>query len=91
MAQRIEIVGILVAAGDRQNPGAQYAIAAVDHAALVAGIGDAAGKSTSDPEPSLGLRQEQHRTARRQSAAIKRSSDFPTMNRWKRKGGDAII
>jgi hypothetical protein len=58
MAQRVEIVGILVAAGDCQDAGAQYAIKAVDHAALIATIGDAAGKSSSDPEPSLGLRQE---------------------------------
>ncbi|MDB5701632.1 MAG: hypothetical protein JWL66_1831, partial [Sphingomonadales bacterium] len=91
MTQRVEIVGILVTARYGQDAGAQYAIEAMGYTALVSGIGDAAGKSTSDPEPSLGLRQKQHPTVRCQSAAIKRSSDFPTMNGWKRKGEDAII
>ena len=72
MAQRVEIVGVLVAAGDRQDAGAQNAIKAVDHAALIAGIGNAASKSSSDPEPSLGLRQKQHSAIRCQSAAIQR-------------------
>jgi hypothetical protein len=57
MAQRVEIVGIFVAASDRQDPGAQYAIEAMGHTALVSGIGDATGKSPSNPNPPLGLSQ----------------------------------
>jgi hypothetical protein len=58
MAQGIEIVGILIAAGDRQHAGTQDIGNAVDHTALVTRIGDARGELLREPQPTLGLSEQ---------------------------------
>ena len=70
MAQRIEIVGILIAAGDRQHASAQDVAEVVDDAALVARVGNAGGKPFREAELSFRLRQQQHATIGCQPPAI---------------------
>ena len=56
MTQHIEIIGILIAAGNRQHASAQDVAEVVDDAALVARVGNAGGKPLSYPQPPLRLR-----------------------------------
>jgi hypothetical protein len=91
MAQGIEIVGILVAAGNRQHPSAQDIRLAVDDAALVARIGNAGGEPIGNPHLPLGLTEQQHAAVRRQPAAVKGSRYFLATNGWKAKAGSVII
>lgn len=62
MAQCVEIIGIFVAAGDCQNAGTQNAIETVDHTTLIAVIGDAAGKPSSNAQSLLSLSKQQDAT-----------------------------
>ena len=91
MAQMIEIVGILIAAGDRQHPGLQDVGQIVDDTALVAGIGNAAGQTPGDPHRALRLRQQQHATVRCQPPAIERRGHFLAANSWESKTSNAIV
>jgi len=69
-AQRVEIVGVLVAAGDRQDAGAHHVRQRVRDAQRVAAIGKAMGQSFRDPQPTLRHRQQHHAAIRGQSPAI---------------------
>tara|TARA_B100000378_G_scaffold273710_1_gene267032 strand:+ start:2307 stop:2627 length:321 start_codon:yes stop_codon:yes gene_type:complete len=82
VAQSVEIVGVFVAAGDRQHTGAQNVGDTVDHSPLIARISDACGESICDPQPPLGLRKQQHTAVRRQTTAIERGCNFPATNGW---------
>jgi len=60
-------------------------------AALVTGIGNAAGQVPGDAHRSLRLRQQQHAAIRRQPPAIERRGHFLAANRWESKTGNAIL
>jgi len=91
VAQRIEVIGILIAAGDRQDPGAQYPVQAMGDAALITRISDAAGKLCGDTQLALCLGEQKHAAVRSQPPAIEGRRDFPAMNGWKREWEKAIV
>jgi GAF domain-containing protein len=80
--QTVEIIGILIAAGDRQHASTQDVAEVVDDAALVARVGNAGGKPFCKTKLSLHLRQQQHATVRGQPAAVKGGGHFLAANRW---------
>ena len=63
----------------------------MDDTALVAGIGNAAGKAPGNAHRALGLRQKQHTAVRSQPPAIERRRHFLAANGWESKTGNAII
>lgn len=91
VAQSIEIVGVLVAAGDRQHAGAQNVGDTVDHSTLIARISDAGGEPICDLQTPFGLRKQQHTAVRRQTTAIERGGNFPATNGWEGEGESAIV
>jgi hypothetical protein len=60
VAQMIEIIGILIAAGDRQDPRLQDVGNTVDDTALVAGVGNTARQAPGNAHHALRLGQQQH-------------------------------
>ena len=60
VAQRIKVIGILIAAGDRQDPRLQDVGNTVDDTALVARIGNATGQAPGNAHHALRLSQQQH-------------------------------
>ena len=91
VAQQVKVVGILIAAGDRQHPCLQHVAQTMDNTALIAGVGDAAGQSPGNTHPSFCLGQQQHPAVRRQPPAIKSRSNFLAANGWESKRNNSII
>ena len=56
-AQPVEVVAVLIAAGNRQDPGADHVRQPMGDAVLVAGVGNERGKSVGDAQPALDLGQ----------------------------------
>ena len=80
MAQRVQIIGILISGGNRQNPRAQYVREGMNDACRIAVIGNVCGQPIDNSKASLGLSQEKHTGIRRDRAAIKRGGDFLGLN-----------
>ena len=91
VAQMIEIVGILIAAGDRQHPRLQDVGQTMDDAALVAGIGNTARQAPGDAHRALRLSQQQNTAIRCQQPTIERRGHFLAANRWESKTGNAVL
>ena len=87
----VEIIGILIAAGDRQDPRLKDVGNTVDDTALVAGIGNATGKASGNAHRAFGLRQQQHAAVRCQPPAIESRGHFFAANGWESKTGNAIV
>ena len=82
-AQGVKIVGVFVAAGDRQDAGANHVRQRVRDAQRVAAIGKPMRQSLRDPQPTLGHRKQHHAAIRGQSPAIESRSDRLSANGWK--------
>jgi hypothetical protein len=81
-----------MAAGNRQHARTQDIGNPVDHMALVTRIGDARGELLRDPQPPLGLsEQQQHSAIRFQPTTIESSTDFASTNGWEGEGKTAIV
>ena len=91
VAQVIEVVGILVAAGDRKDPRAQDVVQRMDHPRGIAPIGDARSKPFANPHPSLGLRQQQHPAVRGEPAAVESGGHLFATHCWKAEDRHAIV
>ena len=78
----VEVVGVLIAAGDRQHARAQDVRHAVGYQERVARIGDQRRESPRNPEPALGRGQQQNAAVGRHASAIKGGGDFLAANRW---------
>ncbi|SDT15091.1 hypothetical protein SAMN04515621_3024 [Erythrobacter sp. HL-111] len=91
IAQSVEIIGILIAAGDREHPRAQDIFKPMNHPSRIARIGNTRRKPLAEPHHALGLSQHQDPAIRGQPAAVKRSCDLLAAHCWKRKYGRAII
>lgn len=85
IAQGVEIIRVLIAAGDSEHPRPQDILKAVNHPRGIARIGNTFRKPPADPHHPLGLRQHQHPAIRGQPATIKRSCDLLAAHCWKRK------
>ena len=53
---------------------------------LIAMIGDAGGEPIRDPQPPLGLCEQQHAAVGCQPPAVERRGDFPSPNGWEGEG-----
>jgi hypothetical protein len=83
VAQRIQIITVLVSGSNRKNPRAQDIREGMNHPRLIAVIGNVSGKPVDNSQPSLRLGQQKHTSIRSDRAAIKRSGDFFGLNGWK--------
>jgi hypothetical protein len=90
-AQPIEIVGILVAAGDRQNASPQNLRQPVHKPQRITWISDHRRKLLGDREPPFGLRENHHPTVRGDPSAIERSCDLLAGNGWKGERKKPIV
>ena len=91
IAQSVEIIGILIAARDRQHTGKEDILKSMDHPRRIARVRNTCRKLLADAHHALGLSQQQHTAIRGQPAAVKRSCDLLAANRWIRKYSRAII
>lgn len=83
--QMIEVVGVLVAAADREHAGAKHIDKAVHDPRRIAPIREHPGQLVGQTETPLGHRQKHHAPVRGQAPAIEGSCDFLGVNGWKRE------
>ena len=72
-AQMIEVVGVLIAAGDGEHAGAQNVVDAVRHQQRITRVGDQRRQPLRDPHTPLGSGQKHHAAIRGEAPAIERS------------------
>src|SRR6516164_8904391 len=89
--QMIEVVGVLVAAADREHASAEHIDKAVHDPRRVAPIREHPGQIVGQAETPLGHRQKHHAPVRGQATAIEGSCDFLGLNGWKREWQNRII
>jgi hypothetical protein len=87
----IEIVGILVAAADREHASAEHIDKAVLHPRRVALIWEHPGPLVGQAETPLGHREKHHASVRGQPPAVEGSCDFLAVNGWKREWQNRIV
>ncbi len=90
-AQEIQIVGILIAAGDGEDAGADHVGAGMADARWIAMVGKAARQPVGDAKTLLGHRQQHHAAIGCEAAAVKIGCDFLAANGWKRKRQEIIV
>ena len=90
-AQEVEIVGVLITAGDSENAGADHVGERVGDARGIALIGEAARQTIGDAEPALGHRKQQDAAVAGDAPAIESGDDFFAANRWKLERQEAIF
>ena len=91
VAQISELVCILIAAGDRQDPGLQDVGNTMDDTALVAGIGNATGEASGNAHRAVRLRRQQNTAIRCQSLTVERRCHILAANGCEPKTGNAIV
>lgn len=91
VAQRVEVVGVLVVAGDRKDARPQDVIELVGYPRLIARIGNASRQLRAEPHLTFRLGQQQHPAVTGQPTAVKGGGHLLAMHRWKRKQGRAIV
>ncbi len=82
-AQAIEVIGVLVAAGDRQHAGTQNVGDTVGDQRRVTRIGDQRCQTFGNPDPPLGRRQKHDAAIGRQAPAIEGGGEFLAADSWK--------
>ncbi len=87
----VEVVGVFVAAGDGQDPGAQDVIDAVRHEQRIARIGNQSRQPVRDPQLAL-HRAEQHDAAiGRDASAVEGGGQLLAADGWKMERQGRII
>ena len=89
--QMIEIVGILVAAGDGQHPSTQDVGDAVRHQRRIVRVGDQPRQRRGDADAPLSRAQQHHAAIGADVSTIECRDHFLAANRWKTKGQDRIV
>jgi hypothetical protein len=79
----IEVVGVLVAAADREHASAKHIDKAVHDPRRIAPIREHPGQIVGQTETPLSHRQKHHAPIRGKAATIEGSGDFPGVNGWK--------
>ena len=87
----VEIVGVLVAHGDSEDPGADHVGERVRDARRIAPVGHETGKTRGDAEPSFGHGEQHHAAVRSEPPAIEIGCDLPAPDGWKREREDRIV
>jgi hypothetical protein len=90
-ARKVEIVGVLIAAADREEAGADHIGEGVGDARRIAAIGKAAGQPHGDAEPALRQGEQHGAAVRGNTSAIERGCDFLALDGWKGEGGKRIV
>jgi hypothetical protein len=78
----IEVVGILIAAGDGEHAGAQDVRDAVRHQPRIASVGDQRREPRGEADRSLGGSEQQHPAVRGQPPPVERRGDFLAPDGW---------
>jgi hypothetical protein len=87
----VEVVGILIAAGDRQDARPQDVGQRVDDPRRVARIGDQRRQPVAQAELALGRGQQHDPAIGGQPSAIEGSRQLLAADRWKAEGLDRIV
>ena len=90
-AQLVEVVGVLVAAGDRQDARPQDVGRAVAHQQRMAPVGDQPSQPRREAKLPIGCRQQQHAAVRGEAAAVERRCQLLAANGWKTERQDRIV
>ena len=90
-AQVVEAVGVLVAAGDRQDACPQDVGQRVDHPRRVARVGDQRRQPVAEAELALGRGQQQHPAVRGEPSAVEGGGHLLAADRWKAEGLGRIV
>ena len=89
--QMIEVVGVLVAAADREHAGAEHVDNAVHDPRRIAPIREHPRQIVGQTETPLGHRQKHHASIRGQAPTIEGCRDLLGLNGWKRERQNRII
>ena len=84
-AQPVEVVGVLIAAGDGKDAGAQDIGQQMGNPVGVATVRDQPGEPLGKAEPPLGLGEQHNATIRTDPPAIKGGGDLLARDGWKRE------
>ena len=84
-AQKIQVVGVLVAAGDGVDARPDHVRAGVKDARRITAVGKAARQPVRDAKTAFGHRQQHHPAIRGQPPAVESGGDFLGPDGWKRE------
>lgn len=87
----VEVVGVLVAAGDGEHARAQDVGDAVGHQRRVARVGDQPGEAPGHAQAALGGGQQQDAAIGRQATAIEGRGDLLASDGWQGKRQGRIV
>ena len=90
-AQVIEIVAVLIAAGDGEDAGAQDVGDAMCDEIGIARVGDQSGQLVGDAKAPLGGGEKHHPAIGGEAPAIERGDDFLARNGWEMERQEAIF
>lgn len=91
MRKASRLAGVLIAATDREDAGADHIGERVGDARGITAIGKAARQSLGDPESAFRHGEQHDAAIRRNASAIERSCDFLALDGWKRESGKRIL
>ncbi len=87
----VEVVGVLVAAGDGEHAGAQDVGDAVRHEQGIARIGNQACQPIGDPQTALGGGQQHDAGIGGKASAVEVGDDFLAAHCWKQERRVGIV
>jgi hypothetical protein len=90
-AQPVEVVSILIAAGNGEDARAQDVGHEMGDPVLIAPVRDYLGEPLGDAEPTLRLGEQHDAAIRRDPSAIKGGSDLLALNGWKGERQQIIV
>jgi hypothetical protein len=90
-AQAIQIVGVLVTAGDSQNPGAQDRGQRMGRHSRIAPVGDQPGDAINNADPAIGQGQQRHPAIGGDAPAIEGRADFLASYAWQNEEKTGIV
>src|SRR5215204_2712173 len=91
VAERIAIVGVLVARRDRKHPQPKHLLKRVLDALRLAPVADARRKARRQPELLLDPAQHKNARIRRELPAVEPDPQFLAGNRWKIERQESIF
>ena len=90
-AQPVEIIGVLVAAGDRKDSGAQDIGHGVPDPLRIAPVADRRGEPVGQLQAPLGRGQQHNAAVRGDPSAVEGDGDLLASNGWKRERQQRIV
>ena len=83
LPKRVAVIGVLIAAGDREHAEAQQGRQRVDHPLRVSPVLDTAGQRLGQAEPALRRAQQDQPAIRRERSAREIGGHFLALHGWK--------